>query len=51
MFLREVVVSLSLGMIKKCLDVMWFSGEIVVGGWLDWMTLEVFSNLGDSMIL
>ena len=29
-----------------------FSGEIVVaGGWLDWMILEVVSNLGDSMIL
>ena len=28
------------------------SGEIlVVGGWLDWMILEVFSNPGDSMIL
>ena len=26
-------------------------GEVlVVGGRLDWMTLEVFSNLGDSMI-
>ena len=24
---------------------------LVVGGWLDWMILEVFSNLGDSMIL
>jgi len=22
----------------------------MVGGWLDWMILEVFSNLGDSMI-
>jgi len=22
---------------------------LVVGGHLDWMTLEVFSNLGDSM--
>jgi len=30
---------------------MWFSGDIlVVGGWLDWMILEVFSNLGDSMV-
>jgi len=31
----------------------WFSGEIlVVGGRLDcWMTLEVFSNLGDTLIL
>ena len=24
---------------------------LVVGGWLDWMILEVLSNLGDSMIL
>ena len=24
---------------------------MVVGGWLDYMILEVFSNLGDSMIL
>jgi len=24
---------------------------LVVGGWLDWMILEVFPNLGDSMIL
>ena len=23
----------------------------MIGGWLDWMILEVFSNLGDSMIL
>ena len=30
----------------------WVSGEIVVvGGQLDWMILEVFSNLGDSMSL
>jgi len=29
----------------------WFSGEIlVVGGWLDWMIFEVFSNLGHSTI-
>ena len=28
-----------------------FSGEIlVVGGWLDWMILEAFSNLGDFMM-
>ena len=27
------------------------SGELlVVGGWLHWITLEVFSNLGDSVI-
>jgi len=30
----------------------WFSGGIlVVSGWLDQMILEVFSSLGDSMIL
>jgi len=30
--------------------ILWFSGEILaVGGWLDWMILEVFSSLGDSM--
>ena len=23
----------------------------MVGGWLDWIILEVFSNLGDSMIV
>lgn len=23
---------------------------LVVGGWSDWMILEVISNLGDSMI-
>ena len=23
----------------------------MIGGWLDWMILWVFSNLGDSMIL
>ena len=23
----------------------------MIGGWLDWMILEVFSSLGDSMIL
>lgn len=28
-----------------------FGGEIVMAaGWLDWMILMVFSNLGDSMI-
>jgi len=31
---------------------MWFSGEkLMVGGRLDWMILEVFSNLSDSVIL
>jgi len=28
----------------------WFGGEILVDGWLDWMTLKVFSSLGDAMI-
>ena len=44
-----------LEMFKKCLDVVlrtWFNGEIlVVGGRLNWMILEVFSSLGDSVIL
>ena len=25
-------------------------GQLVMAGWLDWMILEVFSSLGDSMI-
>jgi len=30
----------------------WVSGEILVaGGQLDWVILEVFSNLADSVIL
>jgi len=53
--LREVVESLSLAMFEGILDVIlraWFSGKIlVIGGWLDWMILEVFSSLGDLMIL
>ena len=24
-------------------------GTLVIGEWLDWMTLEVFSNIGDSI--
>jgi len=24
---------------------------LMIGNWLDWMIMEVFSNLGDSMIL
>ena len=24
--------------------------KLETGGWVDWMVLEVFSNLGDSMI-
>ena len=49
---------LTLEAFKKHLDVVLrvlvgdFSGEIlVIGGWLDWMILEVFSKHGNSMIL
>jgi len=27
------------------------AGMVVMGQWLDWMILEVFSNLNDSMVL
>ena len=53
---REVVQSLSLEAFKKPSDVVWgdmvqWEILVVVGGQLDWVILEVFSNLGDSMIL
>jgi len=36
----------------RCCAGTWFGGEIlVIGGGLDWMILEAFSYLGDSMIL
>jgi len=51
---REVEKSLSLEVIKKC--VMWYLGTwqvgmVVVGGWLDYIILEVFSNLNEPVIL
>ena len=51
----EMVESLSLEVFKKHLDTVLrdvFYWEIlVICGRLDWMILEVFLNLGDSMIL
>ena len=51
---REVVESPSLKMFKKpCrygTSGHGLVGMVVVYGWLDWMNLEVFSNLNDSMI-
>jgi len=52
---REVVVSPSLEVFKKRVDVALLGhglvGMVLLGGWLDLMILEVFSNLGlyDSM--
>ena len=34
-----------------CMGTRFSGGMVLVGGWLDWMVLEVFSSLGDSMIL
>jgi len=51
----ELVESPTSEVFNKCLVVVLrdiFIGIIlVIGGWLDWMILEVFSNIGDSTIL
>ena len=51
---KEMMKSPSLDVFKKHLDVVprdtVYWEILVVGGQLDWMILEVFSNLGDSMI-
>ena len=49
---REVLETLSLEVFKKYSDVALRDMVIlVIGGLLNWMILEVFSNLGDSVIL
>jgi len=52
---REVVQSPSLEVFKKRVDVaLWdmvLAGMGVMGGWVDFMILEIFSNLNGSMIL
>ena len=51
---REGVESLSLEVIKQCVNVVLRDTVqrevLVIGGWLDYMTLEVLSNLNDSVI-
>jgi len=53
--LRNVVESLSVEVFKKHLDVVLRDSLVqkvlLVCGQLDWMILEVFSNLGDCVIL
>jgi len=48
---REVVESPSLEVFKKCGDVDMVSGHGEGGLGLDWMILEVFSNLNDFVVL
>ena len=51
---RELVQSPSLEGFKRCGDVAlrdMVSGMVVMGWYLDWMILEVFSNLNDSVVL
>lgn len=51
----EVVESLSLGVFKERVDVVLrdvvYWAILVVGGWLDQITLEVFSNFSESVVL
>ena len=51
---REVVESLSLEMFRSRVDVAlraMGSGHGVMGCWLDWVILKVFSNLNGSLTL
>jgi len=51
---REVVESPSLEVFQSRVDVAlraMGSGHGVMGCWLDWVILEVFSNLNDSVVL
>ena len=51
---REVVQSPSLEVLKNRVDValrdvVWWV-VLAADGWLDWMILEIFSNVNDSLI-
>ena len=55
LFLKYLEIKTPLEVFKECLDIvlrdMVYWEPLVMGEWLDWVILWVFSNLGDSMIL
>lgn len=48
----SIAISLFLEVFKKCIlrDMAWWA-VLVVGGWLDYIILEIFSNLNDTLII
>ena len=51
---QEKKISFRISIFKKHVDVVLgnvVEWAVLVGGWLDWMILEIFSNVNDSKIL